>query len=246
MTSSRLLLVAAASAILLDSLAAASQSTDPELTLTSGNECLTDMNAARDAAGLKALTQKTMEDIFPEQYGENNIWKVVCDNVLKETAFAPADFKTAKGTYAFYNFSSETGDKCKAAVKNWQSAFKQFEESPPVSEDVDYVGMGGEALSFLALYNPQNDAQAECKVAVCKEAQKTRESGAEGSTKQGSALLCVTSPNAFSKRPVFTQDQWDKIAKAFSSSASAAAPSTLALAAVLTNVALMSLHLLTA
>ncbi|KAL8450473.1 hypothetical protein Emed_002561 [Eimeria media] len=57
--------------------------------------------------------------------------------------------------------------------------------------------------------------------------------------KKASALICLTSPDASLKSPLFTQQQWEKITKALSSSTSVAAPSFLASAAVLSAALLL-------
>lgn len=58
---------------------------------------------------------------------------------------------------------------------------------------------------------------------------------------EASALICLTTPDAFADgNAPFTQDQWDKISNALTSSASAAVPTTLlAVAAAAAGVALL-------
>ncbi|KAL8274123.1 hypothetical protein Esti_001965 [Eimeria stiedai] len=93
---------------------------------------------------------------------------------------------------------------------------------------------------------PQKDEAEE------KEAEKRQQEGAAGAAgapggaeaenaggKKAKALVCLTSPEAFNNKPLFTQQQWDKIAKALSSSTSVAAPSFLVLAAVLSGALLL-------
>ncbi|KAL8450474.1 hypothetical protein Emed_002562 [Eimeria media] len=57
--------------------------------------------------------------------------------------------------------------------------------------------------------------------------------------KTASALVCLTSPDALENNPLFTEQQWDKITKALSNSASVAVPSVLASAAVVSSVLLL-------
>ncbi|KAL8274128.1 hypothetical protein Esti_001970 [Eimeria stiedai] len=225
----RLLLVAAPS-LVLDSPFAAGL-TVYRVKLADANTCLSDVNAARQDAGLKALTAVTNK--FPGEELAGTILKEACEAVLFGQPFIYEKVGTTpEETYAFYKLNGENEPQCSAAVKQWQSGFSYFSESPPVTTQAEYSDIGGDALSFATIYNPDETAVGQCKVAVCIEGDTGTGDDIQKVTKEGSALLCLTSPNVFEKKPMFTQGQWDKIAMVVSSSASVAVPSVLAFAAV--------------
>ncbi|KAL8274124.1 hypothetical protein Esti_001966 [Eimeria stiedai] len=221
-------------------------------TLKDASECLVDMNAAREASGLKALA-KSRNARLPTTDAEHVLWKLVCDALLEKERDSYNLDGLPKGDYAMFELGEGTSPQCSAAVKDWQSAFTMFQrKNPPIREDVIAKGRAG--LAFVALYNPYEGAEGECQVVACTdtatgrqvqaqaggppEGRERREGG--GSHKTVSALLCLTFPHSFAKTTVFTQEQWDKIVKSLSSSASqsTAVPSFLTFAAVLAGVIL--------
>nr|QIS60152.1 surface antigen 11 [Eimeria stiedai] len=235
----KLLLLCAASLAFFDSEGVAKAETNPTLTLNSARNCLANMNAARKKAGLVALTEVTEKIKKEDDFQANSFEKALCDALLKGEKFMLGEDKLSAGTYAFYELT-ESADKdendkipdsvCSAAVKKWQGGFSLFGQNSPVKENFTTT----DAFSFLTLYNPSSVPEGECKVAICDGTQVTQKL----TTRKSSALVCLTSPSALTKQPIFSEAQWEQIAKVFSSSASGAVPSALAFAAVLAGMSL--------
>ncbi|KAL8436738.1 hypothetical protein Efla_002170 [Eimeria flavescens] len=185
------------------------------------------MNKARQAAGLPALKQKT-QNLLPQSYEKRNIWKVVCDALLNKVQLDHTNVAVPHGTYALYEIDDDSKATCKSAVSEWKAAYKAFENSPPTSTETDYIFDSSDTLSFVALYNPTEGVEAECRWVTCAEANPKAE---------GKALLCLTTPDAFKTKPLFTQQQWEKISTAIKNSApQLLVPSLLPLAAALAAV----------
>ncbi|KAL8448010.1 hypothetical protein Emag_004124 [Eimeria magna] len=220
-----------ASLSLLGIHAAASQATG-EYSLSSAAQCLSNMNEARQAAGLPNLTEKSLFPTSPERIA---LLTGVCHYMLQEY-FDGEPGTEIEGTPALFQFDGQASPDCGAAVKNWQDALRFFEARPPVNNDVSYSVMHPQALSFVALYNPSQGVQGDCQVLVCTtktaqlqmpsrqtlpaedleeqpqnaepEKEGERESPPSGAGdnagKTASALLCLTSPDAFGNNPLFT------------------------------------------
>ncbi|KAL8451287.1 hypothetical protein Emed_002088 [Eimeria media] len=155
-----------------------------------------------------------------------------CISQGKQFTALTADF--SRGTFATFGLTDDEKAKvdCSAAVQSWQSGFSIFGQTAPSNDKIEEYIKDPKALAFLTLYNPLGK-NGECKVATCTPA-------APNAEKKKYGLVCLTSPNVLGNQsPMFTADQWEKIAKIFSSSASAAVPSFLAIAAVLAGVSLM-------
>ncbi|KAL8431331.1 hypothetical protein ACSSS7_005346 [Eimeria intestinalis] len=185
---------------------------------------------------------------------------------MKGSPFTPSKKDLPDGTSALFVLgegAEQTAPRCSAAVKHWQKGYSIFKQNPPVDRKVEFEGMSPEGVSFVTLYNPTDGAEGECVVAACTERPKTGngqdvgddadnedddddneddEAGekkklkAQSRSKMVSALLCATTPVAFDNNPLFTRDQWDKIAKANSAST--------AMASLLTSAALLAAVLL--
>nr|UUW39112.1 suface antigen 11 [Eimeria magna] len=241
MALARSFLVAAASVVLLDSTARAS---DPvTLKLAEVTSCLTNINEARQEAGLTILKGST--DLVPEdstfqsagKAPPEGLWSQVCTNLLGGVESKAPKSSTTLGTYAFFGLGeveeqknlTEIEPQCSAAVEKWQKGFSSFEADPPAGKKVEYNDVSPDQVSFVTLYNPVSEAKGQCAVATCKSSLPSR-----NTTKLPAALVCFTGSNAFNQDPLYTEDQWNKIRKAFGvNSASVAAPYALALATAL-------------
>ncbi|KAL8451284.1 hypothetical protein Emed_002085 [Eimeria media] len=223
------LLFCAASLALLD-LETAASDTGPKLEFQEKdvNGCLSTINAARKEAGLGDLTPK--DSLFSgAEYNDQGLGQAIFETVLKGAPSGTVSGAQAyNGTYAVFALGESSDPGCSAAVTSWQSGFSLFGQNAPSKDTVDIKKP--QAVSFLTLYNPYA-TNGYCKVADCTP------QATEGSKK--SALVCVTDPSVIGKDPMYTADQWEKIVKVFSSSASTAVPSLLAIAAVLAGVSLL-------
>lgn len=212
-------------------------------------KCLEVMNTARSQVGLSALQAPKTPYLTAEQ-PTAELLKAVCDQMKANKPLVLAKFDPFKGSTAAYHLSTED---CSTAVEEWKKGFSKIStdsktlpaaytvttDSPKPSDaskptiQVQQAPYNDPlAVNFAALYNPQTDATAECSVVTCA---KT----ASGTT----GLVCMTYPTSLTDdaKP-YDDTQWKNILKVFapsSSSASAAVPTLLALAAAAVGVALM-------
>ncbi|CDJ62581.1 SAG family member [Eimeria necatrix] len=212
-------------------------------------ECLSEVNAAREAAGLPSFTTASDGNELTAPGGtdleEGSEWKKVCTHLIPtEATEAIAGSTTANpfqdGTYAFKSLTAAKPD-CKETVDYWKAAYKNFTGLPPSKAEDENLYKNQDNVSFVALYNPSTGATADCRVVTCTQTtttstdDETESSYAAGNTaKSGYALICKTMPAAFgtgSSAP-FTQEQWDGIVSSLTGSASIAVPSFVALAIV--------------
>ncbi|CDJ45683.1 SAG family member [Eimeria brunetti] len=208
--------------------------------------CLDEVNDARGAAGFANFTTASEEVLKWPQTSESTAlqsgdpWLPVCEALVPkdEASTETRGGSTAafvSGTYAFMALNSDQPE-CSAAVDHWKEAFSNFTSIPPSKTDGGNLYDKRQNISFVAMYNPIDGAAADCRVVTCtlkaSAAGRTLRSDAEG--KKGYALLCMTVPDAFKdgKTSPFTEDEWSKIKKALTGSASAVGPSLLAIAAV--------------
>ncbi|CDJ40610.1 SAG family member [Eimeria tenella] len=216
-------------------------------------ECLSEVNAEREAAGLTNFTtasdgtKLTAPDASELQ--DNSEWKKVCTHLIptQETA-AMAEPSAASpfqdGTYAFKSLTAAKPN-CKETVDSWKAAFKNFTGLPPSKTEDENLYKNQDNVSFVALFNPSSRATADCRVVTCTQTTTSATDDAVGSTysgsgttKNGYALICKTMPPAFgtgSSAP-FTQEQWERIVLSLTGTASIAAPSFVALAIVLSGI----------
>ncbi|CDJ27944.1 SAG family member [Eimeria mitis] len=190
--------------------------------------CLAEINEAREAAGLAHFKVATEEDhLLPKTKAEegdehNTAWNPVCEALIEadsgeiEKSGGENGFKS--GTYAYMELESEKPD-CAAAVKHWKDAVSNFTTIPPAKDDQTTLYNTQQNISFVALYNPQENAVADCRVVTCTQTPApdppTHEFRNAGEGKTGYALL---------------EEQWKKIKASITGSASAVAPSLLAVA----------------
>ncbi|CDJ62347.1 SAG family member [Eimeria necatrix] len=230
-----------------------SQETEETVTYTaslgSGVECLSEINAAREAAGLDHFMQASgdteLSDPAAEEEELGEQWKKLCEYLIPQTGTA-AQTRTAnpfeKGTYAFKSLTAGQPN-CKESVDSWKAAYKSFTGLPPSKKEAGTLYDNQDNVSFVALYNPSTNATADCRVVTCTQTNTTTTrpealmATAEGGTdtaKNGYALLCKTMPTAFPSETSapFTQEQWDKIMSSLTGSGSITAPSLAALAIV--------------
>ncbi|CDJ27942.1 SAG family member [Eimeria mitis] len=221
------------------------QGTSPTYTVKLGNSgvCLDEMNAAREAAGLEHFEAPAEELTWPQTSAEktrqpSTAWNRVCKALIAEDseegdvgAYAN-EFQS--GTYAFMALESETPD-CAAAVKHWKDAASNFTTIPPSKKQEPTLYDKQQNVSLIALYNPSENAAADCRVVTCTlpadQALSRSNIRSAEQDKHGYALLCMTTPDALEGDDApFDEDQWNKIKASITGSASAVAPSLLALA----------------
>ncbi|KAL8440882.1 hypothetical protein Emag_007648 [Eimeria magna] len=212
MAPARFFLVAAASVVLLDSTARASDSATVKV--AEKPDCLTAVNEARQKAGLAILKESkdlASTELTSQSSGKTppeGIWTQVCANLLGSGGeFKPPKASTSLGTYALFGLGeieegedlTEIEPQCSAAVERWQKGFSFFEPDPPVGKQVDYNDASPGQVAFVTLYNPVSEAKGQCAVATCKSPSLGRDT-----SKLPAALVCFTGSNAFDKDPLFT------------------------------------------
>ncbi|CDJ28017.1 SAG family member [Eimeria mitis] len=213
--------------------------------LAEANVCLDEMNAAREAAGLKHFVKESGEALeWPaltldqRQEQKNPAWDPVCKALIGEDAEQVennvAEHGFNSGTYAYMALESATAD-CAAAVSHWKDAVSNFTTIPPAKNDQTTIYKTQQNISFVALYNPQENAAADCQVVTCTQTAAAGTPGVQDANadggKTGYALLCMTTPEALTdKAAPFDEEQWKKIKASITGSASAVAPSLLAVA----------------
>nr|ABR53732.1 surface antigen 10 [Eimeria tenella] len=230
-----------------------SQETEETVTYTAslGNnvECLSDINAAREAAGLDDFGQASGDAELsipaPEEGELSEKWKKLCEYLIPQAETAAKTSSAnpfEKGTYAFKSLTAEQPN-CKETVDYWKAAYKNFTGLPPSRKEDGTLYDDQDNVSFVAVYNPSSSATADCRVVTCTQTNTTtttpgptrvQADGGSETTKKGYALLCKTMPTAFASdtSAPFTQAQWDKIMSSLTGSGSIAAPSLIALAIV--------------
>lgn len=109
---------------------------------------------------------------------------------------ANGDVKFESGTCAFYPFHSE-GVNCPAAVKQWKSAFTNFNGLPPPNKEGETAYLNQSNVSLVAMYNPSPDATADCRLVTCT--QSVTQDNEQPKTTAASALICLTTPDALPK-----------------------------------------------
>ncbi|CDJ67324.1 SAG family member [Eimeria necatrix] len=220
-------------------------------------ECLSEVNAAREAAGLPNFTAASDNNKLNDPTGisldETNEWTKVCTHLIPteapEAMAAPSALKPFEdGTYAFKSLTAAQPN-CKETVDYWKAAYKNFTGLPPSKTDGETLYNNQDNVSFVALYNPSSNATADCRVVTCTQTTTSTTGGTEGgmlstyaddgTTKNGYALICKTMPAVFgsSGSALFTQEQWDRIISSLTGSASTAVPSFVALAIVTFGIA---------
>ncbi|CDJ40603.1 SAG family member (sag6) [Eimeria tenella] len=204
--------------------------------LGGGAKCLSEVNAARGAAGLKNFAEATNDKKLsaPSDDLENDTeWKKVCEHLIptqKEPVEATSGTNPfEKGTYAFKSLTTAEPN-CKEIVNYWKAAFKNFTGLPPSESQAGDLYKSYNNVSFVALYNTSSNATADCQVVTCTKTTTPGDSSIRdspsGSQEYGYAMICKTMPAAFADKnsAPFTQDQWDRIISSLTGSASAAIP----------------------
>lgn len=107
------------------------------------------------------------------------------------------------GTYAYFETADSTD--CAAAVEYWKGGFALIGPERPGSFTAERDSITGEApfnttqaVSFAALYNPQQDAKAQCVFLTCPEQLELNlDAGvAKITAKEATALICLSHPHA--------------------------------------------------
>ncbi|KAL8451278.1 hypothetical protein Emed_002079 [Eimeria media] len=213
----RLFLFAAASQILVDLSAASNEEMVKVVRLADAGTCLTDLNAARQDAGLPALTTELTtedeeKDFFNKEEPADELWKPVCETLLDGSPFTPSQEVVDDLIPALFRLGdgdTTTPPQCSAAVKQWQKGYTTFKANPPVDRKVEYSEMTPEGLSFVTLYNPSDGAKGQCVVAACTEKPKGDNDSdsminAQSNSKVVAGLVCVTAPVPFDRDRLFT------------------------------------------
>ncbi|CDJ45672.1 SAG family member [Eimeria brunetti] len=204
--------------------------------------CLSQINAAREPAGLAGFITTQTTDLWPSTETKKEAWRPVCRAVLPEIpkkteAEKESEEAFSGGTYAFLALSSSEPD-CAAIVDHWKEAFSNFTSIPPPKSkgNEEYENSG--SISFVALYNPSQNATADCRVVTCtqmtpSDADVDRASETQAEAKERHAVLCMTTPDAFGDgtSAPFTEMQWSKIAASLTNSSSAVTPALVAFVA---------------
>ncbi|CDJ64348.1 SAG family member [Eimeria necatrix] len=203
--------------------------------LSQDPKCLDEVNAAREAVGFPGFTQATQEGVLPTPEGEltDGNWKKMCEYLIPTQAQTYGSEASAEpfkdGTYAFKPLTSDKPD-CKSIVDSWKAAFENFTGLPPSQNQAAGLYDNQDNVSFVALYNPQSNATADCRVATCtKSAAPTRavlDDSSGQAAENGYALICKTMPTAFLNKDTapFTQDQWNMITSSLTGSTMTAVP----------------------
>ncbi|CDJ36872.1 SAG family member [Eimeria mitis] len=192
----------------------ASDGTSPTYTVKLGEDhvCLDEINAARQAAGLEHFkTESGAELAWPpvtleDDEQHNAAWNPVCEALTGEESADVAKSANANGfktgTYAYIALESATAD-CAAAVSHWKDAASNFTTIPPAKNNQTTLYDKQQNISFVAMYNPLEDAAADCRVVTCTRSAATQSPGvggvgalSAGEGKTGYALLCMTTPEA--------------------------------------------------
>ncbi|KAL8450470.1 hypothetical protein Emed_002558 [Eimeria media] len=262
MAALRLLFCSAAALLLVEFPAITAEKTI-EFEQKDANGCLAVMNEARQKADLPGLTKKVLfsqtadtESFLNFVCGvvlkEKELTKIalgtpaIFEMSEEAESYCSAAVKEWQGGYNFFAAKPPVTADCEyPSLGSQHYGFLSLYNPSPGAEgecqivDCEEKDMKEQEQSQQQL--PQNEEEE-------KEKGSDEQNGAPGvpgaagraegdnaESRKAKALVCLTSPDAFNNRPLFTQEQWDKIAKALSSSTSVAAPSTLAFAAMLSE-----------
>ncbi|CDJ33925.1 SAG family member [Eimeria mitis] len=223
------------------------------VSLGGDGECLAAVNAARQAVGFSQLLQAGEGDTKKRLPGEVTsqkesedgwAWKPVCESLiptnekLGDAAGSGEQAQFESGTYAYHVVDNPDAVDCTAIVNKWKGAYSNFDGLPPPNKTDEALYQKQENVSFVALYNPSENATADCRVVTCTKTTPatasftaTRNTGDK--TETGSALICMTVPDVLPKeggKAPFTEEQWGQIVTALEGSASAVVPGVVSLA----------------
>ncbi|CDJ45659.1 SAG family member [Eimeria brunetti] len=232
------------------------------VTLGGDGKCLAEVNLARQAAGFSNLNQAAEEadasrlpnadtcESNDSQQCDEWVWKPVCDSLIPnktEGRALPSGSEGAKfqsGTYA-YHVADAGVFNCTAVVDNWKAAYSNFSGLPPAKKDSKDLYSKQDNISFVAMYNPAENATADCRMVTCgkKTSPVAAKNSADSSSgEEASALICMTVPDVLhtdeTKAP-FTEDQWAQIVTAFEGSASAFSPGVVGLGLAILGLTLL-------
>ncbi|CDJ66648.1 SAG family member, partial [Eimeria necatrix] len=156
-------------------------------------ECLSEVNAAREAAGLPNFTTASDDNKLNDPKGteldDTNEWTKVCKHLIPtEATEAMAGSSPANpfqdGTYAFKSLD-DTEPNCKETIDYWKAAYKNFTGLPPSKTEGETLYKNQDNVSFVALYNPSSNATADCRVVTCTQTTTTTTGGAGGGGGEG-------------------------------------------------------------
>ena len=114
----------------------------------------------------------------------------------KKTASDPTAFKS--GTYA-YQVVDPHSVNCDIVVDNWKNAYTNFDGVPPAYKDNKTLYSNPNNVSLVAMYNPSDNASADCRVVTCTKTVTDDATEDPPKITEGSALICLTAPAALDK-----------------------------------------------
>ncbi|CDJ64349.1 Surface antigen 2, related [Eimeria necatrix] len=177
---------------------------------TSGSaQCLDEVNAVREVAGLSNFTQASEPNTLPTpgtgDLQENTEWRKLWQYLTPtQTTKAPSNSEAENpfkdGTYAFKSLT-DAQPKCKDTVDSWKGAFKNFTGLPPSKSEANGLYDKQDNASFVALYNPSSSATVDCRVVTCTKktstaADELAKAEGDATSEYGYALICKTMPDA--------------------------------------------------
>ncbi|CDJ30464.1 SAG family member [Eimeria mitis] len=151
--------------------AASEQNPSYDLVSTKSGACLTEINAAREHAGLTAFAQATATGPDENLPLDNaaQLWRLPCDPLASEGEVSKTKnelfFRTA---FAYLQLPSATPN-CTEAVDHWKAAFTNFKDYdlPPANDLTTQLYSTRDNTSFVAIYNPAKNATIDCRVSTC-------------------------------------------------------------------------------
>lgn len=216
-------------------------------------DCTAAINAVRNIVEFtefKSVSSDQRELIYDESdAGNKAFWDAVCQGMQPVSKGGPPVKKPA-GTYAYYPQHGVAAE-CLPAVQHWRRGIIAFGPTiPPIYKGKTAPYDTNQAVSFIALFNPQENPTVECVTVECPVATASPEKQASnsgsknggllGSSTKLNALVCLTKPVALKaeERP-YTEEEWTKLTSVYRSSTYIAAPAFLTLASVAAFISLL-------
>ncbi|CDJ34023.1 SAG family member [Eimeria mitis] len=141
------------------------------------------MNAARSLVGFADLTVGQADnDKLPidEATAKTALTGTAYVNsvcaALKSTEVSPAQSAALDGTYAY---AVQDSADCEAAVEYWKEAFPNFKGLPPQYTDGAELYKNPQNVSFISLFNPQENPKVDCAYFTCPAQQDSKKQKSE-------------------------------------------------------------------
>ncbi|KAL8449687.1 hypothetical protein Emed_002942 [Eimeria media] len=135
--------------------------------------CLDELNHYRVAAGFSSFTES---DILTSQEKnevpstketnsklDSNFLNYACNSLQSKSAALSTD----RATFAVHSQSGTNAD-CSAAVEYWKGAIANFDSLPPEYQESTTPYNSSKNVSFVALFNPKNNAAVDCAYVTCQ------------------------------------------------------------------------------